>query len=49
MQALNMAPSKTTDCGMLLKKLKKELIESTLVPIDKKTKKDQQTYYSIDS
>jgi hypothetical protein len=48
-QVLNMAPLKTTNYGMLLKKLKKELVESNLVPINKKTKKDQQTYYSIDN
>jgi hypothetical protein len=38
-QALNMAPPKIADYGTLLKKLKKEFIESTLVSIDKKTKK----------
>jgi hypothetical protein len=49
MQALNMAPPKTADYGALLKKLKKELIESTLASIDKKAKKDQKTYYPTDS
>jgi hypothetical protein len=44
-----MAPPKIANCGTLLKKLKKELIESTLVPIDKKTKNDQQTYYPTDN
>ncbi len=44
-QALNMAPPKTADYAALLKKLKKELIESTLASIDKKPKKDQETYY----
>lgn len=34
-----MAPPKTADYGALLKKLKKELIESTLASIDKKAKK----------
>jgi hypothetical protein len=36
-----MAPPKTADYGALLKKLKKELIESTLALIEQKTKKDQ--------
>ncbi len=49
MQALNMAPVKNADYGMLFKKLKKELVESTLVSIDIKTKKDQPTYYSTDN
>jgi hypothetical protein len=44
-----MAPPKTADYGALLKKLKKELIESTLASIDKKAKKDQETYYPTDS
>jgi len=44
-----MAPPKIADYGPLLKKLKKELIESTLASIDKKAKKDQQTYYQTDS
>jgi hypothetical protein len=44
-----MAPPKIADYGALLKKLKKELIESTLVSIDKKAKEDRQTYYQTDS
>jgi hypothetical protein len=44
-----MAPPKIADCGALLKKLKKELIESTLASIDKKAKKHQHTYYQSDS
>jgi hypothetical protein len=36
---------KTIDYGALFKKLKKELIKFTHVSIDKKPKKDQQTYY----
>lgn len=44
-----MAPPKIADYGALLKKLKKELIEPTLASIDKKARKDQQTYYQTDS
>ncbi len=44
-QALNMGPLKTVDYGALFKKLKKELIKFTQVLINKKPKKDQQTYY----
>jgi hypothetical protein len=40
-----MPPPKIANYGTLLKKLKKELVKSTLAPIDKKTKQDQQTYY----
>jgi hypothetical protein len=39
-----MTPPKTIDYGALFKKFK-EFIESTLVLIDKKLKKYQQTYY----
>jgi hypothetical protein len=42
-------PTKTTYYGALLKKLKKEFVESTLTLIDKKQRKDQQTYYPIDN
>jgi hypothetical protein len=34
---------------VLLKKLEKDLIESTLLPLDKKSKKDHQTYYLTNS
>jgi hypothetical protein len=44
-----MAPPKIADYGALLKKSKKELIESTLASIDKKVNKDRQTYYQTDS
>jgi len=44
-----MIPPKTIDYVALLKKLKKELVESTLTLIDKKQRKDQQTYYPTDN
>ncbi len=40
-----MGPLKTVDYGALFKKLKKELIKFIQVSINKKPKKDQQTYY----
>jgi len=48
-QVFNMIPPKTTNYGALLKKLKKKLVESTLTLVDKKQRKDQQTYYPIDN
>ncbi len=44
-----MAPLKTTNYGALFKKLKKELVESTPMPINKKPKKDEQIYYLTNS
>jgi hypothetical protein len=44
-----MAPLKTANYGALFKKLRKELVESTLMPIDKKPKKDEQIYYLTNS
>jgi len=44
-----MAPLKTTNYGALFKKLKKELVESTPMSINKKPKKDEQIYYLTNS
>jgi hypothetical protein len=40
---------KTVDYGALFNKLKKELIKFTHVSIEKKPKKDQQTYYLMNN
>ncbi len=46
---LEMAPPKTPDYATMLKKLNKDLTDSTAPPLDKKQKKTKQTFYPTES
>ncbi len=48
LQALNMAPPKTTDYAALLRKLKEDLVKSTPSPNEKKPK-IKEWYYPTNS